>query len=175
MVSDTWLHAFRILTWITVIFCLPVSHRKRERSPVRVCSPWDFKHAGSGQHIPLHGDSGSGCQLGPGLIIRGPREVFLKHCVDPNEFQVPSCPSPILLGCKNVGFSFFHNCYYKSLCPTGFSSGCGICFSWTDSDSDLPLNSDQDRRGWLSLLSFSSTLFFLCVLRSYARNFLKNL
>lgn len=79
-------------------------------------------------------ETGSGCQSGLGLIVRGPRDVFLKHCVNPNEFQVPYRPSPILFNCKNVGFSFFQNYYYKSLCPIAFSSSCGIYFSYTDSD-----------------------------------------
>lgn len=61
-----------------------------------------------------------------GLMVRGPGDVFLKHGVNPNEFQVPYCPSPILLNCENVGFSFLQKRYYKSSCPIVFSSSCGI-------------------------------------------------
>lgn len=63
------------------------------------------------------------------MTVRGPRDVFLKHSVNPNEFQVPYCPSPILLSCKNVGLSFVQSCYYKSRCPVAFASSCGIDFS----------------------------------------------
>lgn len=117
---------------------------------VLVCSPWDFKYVESAARLPVRGDSGSGRLLGPGLIVRGPRDVFLKHCVNPNEFQVPSCPSPVLLSCKNVGFSFFRNYYCKSLCPVAFSSGCGIYIVAGQIQNIRPVTEFRSRLKWLN-------------------------
>ena len=119
--------------------------KEKRACTTEVCNPRDFQPAEPDPHIPLLGGFGSGCQLGPGLIGRGPRDVFLKHCVNPNEFQVPYCPSSILFKCKNVGFSFVQNYYYKSLCPIAFSSSYRIYFLLDRFRiSDVSLNLGQD-------------------------------
>lgn len=97
---------------------IPLERGERARTSVRPLRWEAFGEAGV--RAPPLGGFASGCQRGPGLTARGPSDVFLKHCVNPNALQVPWCPSPILCNCKHVGFSFVQNCYYKSPCPIAF-------------------------------------------------------
>lgn len=118
---------------------------EKEKRACTSMQPWDFKHAEPGPSTTPLGDFGSGCQLGLGLIVRGPSDVFLKHCVNPNEFWVPCCPSPILFNCKNVVFSLAQNYYYKSLCLRASQAVVEyIFFLGRFRISDLSLNLGQD-------------------------------
>lgn len=154
MGSDTLLQAFRVpdLDYSNALLTgsLQVS-RWNIIFPLEF--PWnaspEILSTQSAPRTRLRGDSGSGRQIGPGLVISGPRDVFLKHCVNPNEFQVPTCPSPILLSCKNVGLSFFHN-YCKSLCPVAFSSGCGIYIFPGQIQNIRPVPGFRSRLKWLA-------------------------
>lgn len=140
---------------------------------MRACTsmqPWDFKRAEPGPSTTLLGDVGSGCQLGLGLIVSGPSDVFLKHCVNPNEFWVPYCPSPILFNCKSVGFSLAQNYYYKSLRLRASQAVVEYIFSWADSEyQTCHWIWVKTKVGSFNLLSFNTAVFFLCVLCGFAR------